>query len=249
MSVSPRPSCPAFAELVAWLDGALGGADEERIEGHLDGCASCRARLLDWRDRVGVRDAAAEPTPECPDDERLVAYAEGAAALGAAAEADVERHVRQCARCAVVLQRIVAAPLPEAPVGAARPVAVERAPAAPARRIGAWLGGLREWLTLPPLQWAVAVAAVLVLAVGVSRFALPGTPVDQMRDGAPAVNAEVVADVVAHARPDAAEPVVARLRSGTRGVWLEASGGWTRLELADGRRVWVPSASVRRLRP
>ncbi|MBX3025084.1 zf-HC2 domain-containing protein [bacterium] len=249
MSASPRHSCPAFAELVAWLDGALDGADEDRIEAHLDACASCRARLLEWRDRLGARDAAEEPTPECPDDERLIAYAEGSAALGASAEADVERHLRQCGRCASVLQRIMAAPLPEAPVEAVRPVEVERAPAAPARRIGAWLGALREWLTLPPLQWAVAAAAVLVLAVGVSRFAMPGTPLDQMRDSAPAANAEVVADVVAHARPDAAEPVVARLRSGTRGAWLEASGSWTRLELADGRRVWVPSASVRRLQP
>ena len=67
----------------------------------------------------------------------------------------------------------------------------------------------------------------------------------QFRGVSAAPDMHVVADnVTARARPADDEPVVATLGRGTVGKKLSESGQWTRIELADGRRVWVLSTEL-----
>jgi hypothetical protein len=64
-----------------------------------------------------------------------------------------------------------------------------------------------------------------------------------------AAKVEVIADnVIARARPSDAEPIIATLGRGAQATRLEQSGEWTRIELPDGRRVWVQSQAVKPLR-
>jgi SH3-like domain-containing protein len=97
-----------------------------------------------------------------------------------------------------------------------------------------------------PALGAVAATALLVLVI--VRF-LPGGADVQFRGVPRPAKVEVIADsVIARARPSDAEPIVATLGRGTQVTQLEQSGEWTRIELADGRRVWVRSHAVKPLR-
>jgi len=250
-----RHDCPAMPTLVEWFDGTLDHDAADRIEGHLTDCGRCRRSLLDWSERAGVGIGSAAPTPECPDAEILVAYR--AAALDASAAADVERHLHACARCVHVAQSITAftrelqnEPPAEATVAAG---AIERAEVRGTVRarvpgtVSAWWQWLRELLT--PTVWpraALAAAAVLVLAIGITRFIQPSSQPQQMhaRSGEQVEIVEITADTPGRARPAFDEPVVLRVARGTQARWLEASGEWTRIELADGRRVWVEKQTV-----
>jgi hypothetical protein len=110
-----------------------------------------------------------------------------------------------------------------------------------------WWTRLRE-LLMPP-AWpraALAAAAVLVLAIGITRFIQPTGRSQEMRarSGGQIETVEITADTAGRARPALDEPVVLRVTRGTQARWLETSGEWTRIELADGRRVWVEKQSV-----
>ncbi len=93
---------------------------------------------------------------------------------------------------------------------------------------------------------AAGLVAVTALAIVVIAGLLPTGESGTGVRGVPApVKLEVVVDgVAAHARPGEDEPVIATLNRGTLVNRLEESQGWTRIELPDGRRVWVRSVQV-----
>jgi SH3-like domain-containing protein len=108
-----------------------------------------------------------------------------------------------------------------------------------------------DLLRLPGLvidEMVLAVAATALLVLVIVRL-LPGTDV-QFRGVPRFVKVQVITDsAIARARPSDSEPVVATLSRGTEATRLEQSGEWTRIELPDGRRVWVRSAAVSQPRP
>jgi predicted anti-sigma-YlaC factor YlaD len=251
--------CPNLSTLVAWLEGSLVGTKAEHVEHHLDGCGLCRRRALDWNLRANAPETDTEAPADCIDEETLVAYSSAAEALGRGTVVQVEQHLQQCARCVSILQhfmRVERLLAPEStPAAYAEPVSAEVARVPRARRAneGAspWSQRLREFLT--PNVWAgaaLAAAMALVLAVGVTRFLSPSGPYEDMRvrNATRPAPVEITTDTVGRPRPAADEPVVVELPSGTQGQWLEASGEWTRIELEDGRRVWVESKTVTRVR-
>ena len=76
-----------------------------------------------------------------------------------------------------------------------------------------------------------------------------GVEVRAIVDRAGAAGARVVVqvsgdNVSARTRPSDDEPVVATLGRGTVATKLEESGDWTRIEMLDGRRVWVRADAV-----
>lgn len=240
MNRAANPACPSRAVLVDWLDGLLEMSEEDRIEAHLDECADCRAALLAWQERLG---GAGAPSAGCPDDETIVAYGTESSRLDALAIGRLERHLSSCEHCAQLLQRVVT-PLPDdvaAPAVAPPPTRLV-AKVSVASWIGAWLASLRGAVSLD-VRWP-ALAAAAALLITVVRFATPMGPDNQVRDLVPAAAVEVVTDTVGYARPAAGEPIVATLPRGSVGRWLEVSGEWTRIELADGRRVWVATTAV-----
>jgi hypothetical protein len=99
----------------------------------------------------------------------------------------------------------------------------------------------RPW----PALGALAATAVLVIVVA-RLLPFGGTGGEIQFRGAPtALKVEIIADgVIARARPGDDQPAVAALSRGTVAKRLEESGEWTRIELPDGRRVWVRSARV-----
>jgi anti-sigma factor RsiW len=294
-------NCPAMAALVEWFDGSLAPDAADATERHLTDCSRCRQMLLDWSERVGATALDAIPG-ECPDTETLVAYC--AAALDATAAAEVERHLRRCARCVPALQHIMVLqrqmePAAEAAstaavlvraagesnspaesreksseddsretvgVGLSRLGSTQPGNSTPWRRyMGARADLFRGWAVRWRLWWqrlgplltsaswpraALATAAALVLAIGITRFVLPSGQIQEMRgrSGEHVVAIEITADTVGRARPALDEPVVERIARGTQAQWLETSGEWTRIELADGRRVWVENNTVGQIR-
>jgi anti-sigma factor RsiW len=254
--------CPAMPTLVEWFDGTLAHDAADRVEGHLADCGRCRQSLLDWSERAGAVPAAA--TPDCPDAETLVAY--GAATLDARRAAEVEQHLHACARCVrvaqhgMILQRQMQ---PELAAAANATDAVpDRALASSPVSLPLWKRGTKgdlsawwQWLrdSLTPTMWpraALAAVAVLVLAIGITRFIQSPNQLQQMhaRSGEQVEMVEITADTPGRARPALDEPVVLRVARGTQARWLESSGEWTRIELADGRRVWVEKQTVMQLR-
>ncbi len=253
-----QTSCPPRAELVEWFDGVLESRAAERVEHHLDECERCRGALLDWSEQVtpGAGSGATTPSGACLDDELLVAYAVSPGKVAATTAAGIEEHLRQCTRCVGALQRTMRlqgqmedAPDTRTAVAAAEPLRA----AAPHVRIGVsklasqWLENVRALLT--PALWpraALAAVGVLVLAIGVTRFVASRVSIegDRVRGAERVAAVEITADTASYARPALDEPIVVQLARGTRARWLEAEGEWTRIELEDGRRVWVPRQSV-----
>jgi len=247
-AIGTQAECPPRSQLIDWFDGLLATNEAERIERHLDGCQRCRRALLEWSEPVGSPTAPA--SGECPDEETLVAYAAATTALPREVAA-VERHLQHCFRCVGALQHLMRLPQqveaaagPETEVGRVVPAPT----AAGARAITLrWLDRLGDLFR--PGMWpraAWAMAAVLVLAIGASRFVGSGVDYQQSRarSAEQVALVEVTADTPGHARPSADEPVVLQLARGTRGRRLETAGMWTRIELADGRRVWLQSTMV-----
>jgi len=249
MKETTHATCPTPTLLAAWFDGTLAQSEADRVEDHLDQCGQCRQHVLDWSERLqpaAVHEG--EASAGCPDGEALVAYCHTTAPADAAA-AGIEAHLRRCIRCVQAVQQIMRLDrqLQEAPT-AAGSTAAARVPE-PARAAAVWWERLRELLT--PQMWpsaAVAFAA-LVLVLGVTRFVLSPASLREMQsrgaDGRTGtVQVEIIAGVAGRARPADNEPVVAELQRGLRAQRLETSGQWVRIELGDGRRVWVPSTAV-----
>ena len=55
-----EPLHPSYEQITAYIDGALSGADKERVEGHTFICASCSREIADLK-RLDARLAAPEP--------------------------------------------------------------------------------------------------------------------------------------------------------------------------------------------
>ena len=251
--VERHSDCPASSVLTDWFDGVLDEHAADHVEEHLDRCVSCRCWLDDWSERStgGALGASAE----CPDAETLVAYCTASPSADPAGTARVERHLRECEACVRAVAHIMtveqqrqrsAAPAAAAAASPAR-VRTRAAGREVMEAAAAWWQRLRE--TLMPNVWAgsaLAATAALVLALGVSRLMQPAGPAEEMRmrGAQPGVTVEIATDTVGRVRPSAAEPVVAPLARGTQARRLEASNGWTRIELADGRRVWVQTETV-----
>jgi len=265
-----RRDCPAMPALVEWFDGTLDHDAADRVEQHLDRCGRCRRTLLDWSGRIGAVGLDAI-SGECPDTETLAAY--GAGALDAPAAAEVERHLQQCARCVPALQHIIMLQRQMQPEPVAETIATEavpgRAVAPSPATLPLWKRGIKgdlffpargrvasltswwQWLrdSLTPTMWpraALAAVAVLVLAIGITRFIQPSNQLQEMhaRSGERVEMVEITADTPGRARPALDEPAVLRVARGTQARWLETSGEWTRIELTDGRRVWVEKQMV-----
>ena len=202
--------------------------------------------------------------PNCPDEELLVAYSE--AELSAAEAGLVEQHLQVCARCVNEVRRLIRRRMAmgEEALGIGtqpRPEATAPAVLAPRpggrgrqdfpRLVTRWVARLAELARSMGRPWpalgAVVAAVALVLVAG--RFLPVGkrTGDVQLRGpgGREPRRVAVVADnTVARARPGDDQAVVATLGHGTVANGLEESGEWTRIELPDGRRVWVRSAGV-----
>lgn len=252
--------CPTTTTLSTWLDDELSAADSLSIRGHLEACSLCRDQVLGWIELARSLPSPALPAGEgagegtlagCLDPETLVAYSDAELTGDEAARA--EQHLETCASCVGEVQRLIRLRIAvgESTTAAQQP-ARALSPAAPIRwgaRVQAWIESFGErfrprW----PALGALAATAVVILAV--TRFVFLGDrPAEvQFRGVQDAPRVEIIADQVpGRARPGDGEPIVATLSRGTVAIRLEESAGWTRLQLADGRRVWVRSADVSRL--
>lgn len=247
--ICSETNCPPTESLSAWLDDDLGVAESQSIRGHLEACAACRAEVLRWvhvaRDLSAPAAAEVEPTADCLDEETLVAYSE--AELGDSAGAAAEAHLRTCVRCVGEVQRLVRLRGAIAPAAAdenhvpARPAWLDRVRAA-VQAFGRSVA--RPWPALG------LVAATAMLMVVVARVVPTGESAGvRLRGGVEPVQVEVaVGSVAAHARPGEGQPVVATLSGGTFAIQLEQQQGWTRIQLADGRRVWVQTTAIAQVR-
>ncbi len=260
-----KSTCPSHTMLSTWLDDEVNGGESQDIRSHLEGCRACREQVLNWVQVV--RDAATASHPEhdsrapttmpagCLDEEMLVAYSE--AELSGDDAARAEQHLSGCSRCVAEVQRLIGlrVSMGEAAIGMAAAQAEVGEPGGSVLLVGAtWLvARIREFVraigqifTQPwPALGAVAAAAVLTIVI--ARLLPTGSDVGEIQfRGVPEPRrVEVVSDsVTARARPGDDQPIVATLGRGTVGTRLEDSAEWTRIELRDGRRVWVRSAAV-----
>jgi anti-sigma factor RsiW len=259
--------CPPAMVLSEWLDDQLPDRESNAIRSHLDACAVCRGEVLGWvhsvRQLTSLATVPEEPGTGCPGAESLVVYTDGEAA---AADAALEAHLQACARCVGEVQRLITLRV----ALETAPGSVTNAPVAPslegaiaphgrypwARALGLrairWRGRWREvvrssrHILARPWPTLGAVAATAVLAIVVVRFVPFGTNARDVgfRGVQEAPRLEVRADSVARARPGDDEPILATLSRGTIVTRLEESGEWTRVELADGRRVWMRTVQL-----
>ena len=264
--MKPSAECPSAMTLSAWLDGEADTATSQRLQSHVRECQVCRQQALAWVE--AVRLLPSRPThsgapavyPEivsvdavsqsCLDEESLVAYCD--AQLSAAAAARAEHHLGECGRCVAEVQRLVAVRVAmeetaEAPLAAAPPQPVAKVP----RRTAALRAAVQSVGTALRRPWPAMglLAATAILVVVVARLLPSGGSGDDIRyrslSGTPQV--VVMADgVVARARPGDDQAAVVTLERGTVASRLEEANEWARIQLADGRRVWVRSTQVAR---
>ena len=111
--------------------------------------------------------------------------------------------------------------------------------------LAAWLlAGVRLYVRRAPLGWALAVA-ICVSVLFLASLAVQTGARQRVRPGV-IVSPEVVArkgDSEAY-HPSFTEP----LHAGTEFVVEEDRGEWCQVQLADGRRCWLPAASVEYVR-
>ena len=227
--------CPPAAALSAWLDDELGRSEASQIREHLERCETCCAEVVTWssvaRDLRSIADAPAAARGDCPDGEELLRYS--ANLCGKDEDERVEAHVLDCPACTAEVRRLIQSERAgslEVGDSAAREVDAS----APLRRLR---------LSQRPL---VALAAALI-ALAVWRLA-PVSNDDEVvvRGGTAAVQIEITnQSIEGRARPHAHEPVVAVLAHGHVVTRLREANGWTRVELEDGRRVWLRSSELK----
>jgi anti-sigma factor RsiW len=243
--------CPSLATLSAWLDDELDGAAALRQRNHVAQCSTCRAQALGWLEAVRgfeprtASDAAA--TSVCLDAETLAAYSE--AELDSTALAHTERHLLECRHCVAEVQRVM-----RLRVALAEPTAHVTETARPRRgSAGRWVAQLRDQLSslgsmlARPWPMLGTVAAMAMLAVVIVRVlpARDATSGVLFRGVPEPPQFTISADAVAgRAHPGDDQPIVVTLQRGMMVQRLEQSGDWTRVELADGRRVWVHATQL-----
>ncbi len=84
--------CPAPEELSRWIDGAADATSAAAVQGHVESCDACRARVETQRAAARWIETLAEPGPDCLSAEEMAALIDGG--RGAVP------HVRLCPRCA-----------------------------------------------------------------------------------------------------------------------------------------------------
>jgi len=257
--------CPSAMTLSAWLDDEPDTATSDRTRSHVRECQVCREQALTWVEAVRVlpshplRSATLSVRPEgapsfgavaegCLDEERLVAYCDAQLSTDEAVRA--ERHLGDCGRCVGEVQRLIAVRV------AMEETAAGPVPAAPPRRVGEvrhWVAALRAVAQsvgnalARPWPAVGMLTATAMLAVVVARLLPSGGSGDGIRYRSIAGTAQVAVmadDVVAQARPGDDQAAVVTLTRGTVASRLEESNEWTRIQLTDGRRVWVRSTQV-----
>jgi anti-sigma factor RsiW len=263
--MKPSAECPSVTTLSAWLDDETDTVTLERTRSHVRECQVCREQALTWVEAVRVlpshptRSAAPAVRPDeaasfgavpegCLDEERLVAYCDAQLSTGEAVRA--EQHLGECGRCVGEVQRLIAVRV------AMQEAAEGPAPAAPPQRVGEVrrrVASLRDMVQsvghalARPWPAVGMLVATAMLAVVVARLLPSGGSGDDIRYRSIAGTAQVavLADgVVAQARPGDDQAAVVTLKRGTVASRLEESNAWTRIQLADGRRVWVRSTQV-----
>ncbi|MBI4516270.1 MAG: zf-HC2 domain-containing protein [Deltaproteobacteria bacterium] len=249
-----RTECPPASTLSAWLDDELSRSEAQAVRSHAEECPACREQTASWLQALRSlaphlsADRVRERGADCPDDETLVTY--GEAALGAVEAARIEQHLGDCAGCVGEVQRLVRLRVGLGQATAA-PMAAPPVVTAPVRSrvadVRAWFEASVRALSRPwPAVGAIAASAAVVILV--VRFVPFGGDEIQFRGVSGLTKVEVIADeVIARARPSENEPVVATLGRGTMATRVEEIGDWTRIELADGRRMWVRAAALSRL--
>jgi hypothetical protein len=262
-------NCPPDLSLSAWLDGELGSAEAQRVRDHLAHCAKCRTEVLRWIDAIDAvgssKDVSFGTGPECPSDEVLVAYSAGE--LDAELSACIEEHLLHCPHCVRVAQDMVhwQMALAENEAGAASNAAADLAKphqrgwhivdnhlrdALRAIGLGRDIESRASRPHLPALSRlslpAAAVVAVLLLFVALRWLPAENRATEAgFRAFGTARQVRVLNDgVTARARPGEDQPVIVTLAHGSSGRFLQTDREWTRIELPDGRRVWVRSAEV-----
>jgi anti-sigma factor RsiW len=171
----------------------------------------------------------------CPDDELLIAYADGDVA---AAELDrVDAHLNRCDRCLETLRglharlRATAEPLVSPPpdVWARAQAALGTHPAASARR------RVPVLLRLPILvPLSMAAGALLVVAT----HTWLEQPQPRVLNRAVQIQ-RTTYTVTVHARPAAEAPVVGSLNAGEMVEVHTTRTGWYQIALPDGSEGWI----------
>ncbi len=240
--------------LSSWLDAELGPAESERIHTHLRHCESCREQTAAWVTTVAAIGPSAPPavvlSEGCPDAELLVAYSEGP--LASAEAKETERHLADCGRCVDEVRRLIRLRVAQgatavaslAPARAEAPSASSADPRQPRRLLRNLWDAVAGFQVRPAATGGLVAATALLLIVA-ARLLPVQTGETLYRGLSATAQIEIVADdVAARTRPSRTEAVVAVLRRGTIARHLEASAGWVRIELSDGRRVWVEARDV-----
>ena len=263
--MKPFAQCPSATTLSAWLDDEPDAATSERTRSHVRECQVCRQQALAWVEAVRVlpghptRSATPSVRPEedasfaavsegCLDEERLVAYCD--AQLSPDETVCAEQHLGECGRCVGEVQRLIAVRVAmeetaEAPVPAAPPQRVGEV----RRRVAALRAMLqsvghalaRPW---PAVGMVVATAMLVVVVARLLPSSGSGADIRYRSIAGTAQVAVLADDVVAQARPGDDQAAITALKRGTVASRLEESNEWTRIQLADGRRVWVRSTQV-----
>jgi hypothetical protein len=95
--------CPTSEEISRYVDGELKPDEARVVAGHLRDCPGCRLLAADLVSaRRMLRESAVEGSPPasapgCPDEEYLLAYADGS--LRTAEREKIAAHLVSCARC------------------------------------------------------------------------------------------------------------------------------------------------------
>ena len=246
--------CLDAESLVAYCESELDAGSTAVSERHLATCTRCVAevqRLLALRRALAQQPAA---TPGAHTVDASVArwkwaayFGEQAASLARRVDSRISGMVRGGATPPQAPRNgeIGDAPRDARALGPAPSVrGSRRSPTRPDH----WLRAIGD-LVRPRWAAVATLSAVAALVMTVARFA-PTTEHSgdvQFRGAAPRERVEVISATAAgRPRPGDSEPILVILERGTVGVQLEAVRDWTRVELADGRRVWVESAQLAR---
>jgi len=236
-------ACPDTSLLSAWLDGELEASRARAVQEHVEDCEHCRAQLDEW---VNVFELTATDTPAplgppgaCLDDAALISYGENEMHGGELKAA--EEHLLTCTRCVGEVQRLLHLKFSVEAITEPRHLSPPHEPF-----LARLWNRVTQTLRQPMLGAALTTAVAVVLIVLIRSWSVEQGISDVQYRGRQASRTVTImsADVVARAYPRAGESIVATLPVGTTATYLEAEGEWIRIQLADGKRAWVPMSVV-----
>lgn len=143
-----KPHDDAIEELIPWVANGTASEEERRsLEGHLPSCEACRA-LLDQARALAEPDIDKGDLPGHPPAALLIEMADAPDRIPQEARARLEQHLRSCPACESAL------------------AAAEAIPTEAGEERGA--ASLWSWMTRTFLSPALALAYLLVIAVGLA---------------------------------------------------------------------------------